>query len=143
MYIDLNHTTVLMGNHVVQGWAAESDACSLPDLETFAIDTGATGRAQFIRNGTNGGEVMFKLQATSPSTAFFMKQHQIALEGGTPTIWEGSVRDDLNNTTTRLEHGVLKQAPSGPTLGDGEVGTFEFVFHFQDVIPEYDDALFA
>ncbi len=136
--LSLRGATVIIGGHTVTGWADESDALSLPAIESAQITRGADGQLMAMSTGNQGGEVMVKLLATSVSARYFSQRFTEQVQGAR-FVWEGSIRY-ADNTVISLSRGVLKTAPSGITMGTGEVATQEFVFEFEQILMNRDIA---
>ena len=139
-FMSLEHLVVTIGGHTIEGWASESDALMLPDLELFNITRGARGQMLAVRNGVRGGEVTIKLMPNSPSSIYFIRQIANILNGSY-VLFQGTIEDANLNYTIALSNGVLATGAAGHTYGDGEVATREFTFDFEEIKPSYDQAL--
>lgn len=137
--LSIEHLIVTIGGHTIDGWANETDALMVPDLELFNITRGATGEMLAVRNGNKGGEVTIKLQPHSPSAIYFIRQIANILNGSY-VLFNGSIEDTLMGYTTSLRNGVLATGASGHTYGQGEVANREFTFNFERIVPDYDTA---
>lgn len=139
--VSITDTTCILNGHLIRGWSDDADALMLPDIEVANIIRGADGLMVASSTGDRGGEVTIKLLANSPSAAFLFGQAGLILRGAR-IIFNGSIRNARMGMSTRLDRGVMKTLPGGQTMGKGEAAAREFVFEFQEVLPNYDGAVF-
>ena len=132
----LEQTSVIINGHTFTGWSDDADALSLPDLELANVVRGADGKMVAVSTGNKGGPVIIKLLATSPSTKFMMNMVAAQMNGA-GVSWNGIIRDSINQIAVTLVKGTLTLAPSGPTIGKGEVKNAEFTIEFEKTIPVY------
>ena len=134
--ISIEHATVLINGHRVQGWAAEADALLLPEIDLANTTRGPDGLLLASSTGNRGGEVSFKLLANSESAAFFGRQ-VAEIRRGARIIFEGSYEDQTGYSIT-FERGVFMRAPFGRTLGNTTPATRVFVFDFESIVESWD-----
>ena len=137
--VSIEHTEAIFNGHRVQGWAPVADALMLPDITLAEESVGPDGLMVVSSTGEKGGPVVFKLQANSPSTAFFLQQMAVILRGAA-VEWSGTITNSMTGASTRCERGFLKVSPAGQTLGNGTPPPREFTLRFESTIPNYDGA---
>ena len=138
MRLSLEHTTLTLNGHEVQGWSEDSDALTGPDaLELATVRRGATGQMAAFPTGDKGGPITIKLLPDSPSTAFFMQQAEVLRRGGA-VRWEGSIQNPALGISAALLNGVMTTAPLWPAMGKGSVANHTFVFEFEQIVVNYD-----
>lgn len=141
--VSLRDTTVIMNDHTVVGWSSDNDALMMPsEVEISAVDQGADGKLVASHTGIVGGPVSFKLQANSPSTAFFAQQVAQQQRGAAVT-WDGTIVNARTGVTTSCQRGVLMTVPLGQTLGSGAAPARVFMIHFELIVSNYDAASFV
>ena len=133
----IEHTTVTINGHVCEGWADDGEAIAFPEIDLIEDSVGPDGLLVVSSTGERGGEMMFKFQANSVSVAFFGVQLTRALRGG-PVIFSGTIVNNQSGVTTRLEGGVMKNAPMGQSLGKGTPKQQEYTIRFQSILTNYD-----
>ena len=146
--ISLQHTTVVVNKHTVKGWSNDTDALMMPpDFEVNTVTRGADGNMVVSRTGPQGGEVRLKLMAGSASHKFFM-QLGSQIKGtinspGARVRFDGTVTDSNAGWSASLVDGALTRFPLAPSIGQGGPNAQEFVFEFEDIQPNFDNANFG
>lgn len=140
MNISLEHTTVTINGHRVQGWS--SGGIQLPQIQGASTDVGPDGKMVAASTGVKGGRVTISLMANSASAKYFMQQ-AAQLQRGARIEFEGSLQDTHNNFSTRFERGVMVDWPSGQSLSQQTPQSRDFSFDFETVISNYDSANFT
>jgi len=141
MLFDLETTSVQINGHNVTGFSDDGDALSLPTIELASVKRGADGVMVGASTGNKGGPVMLKLQPNSDTTKFLMGL-VATLQNNGRIVFDGIVNDIANGIVVRLERGILTEAPTGNTLGKGDIANMEFTFEFERVTPDYSGANF-
>ena len=136
-FISVEHASVVLNGHVVQGLSTDQDSIMMPDIEIARVERGATGTMYAASTGDKGGQFTLKLLPSSTSLRFFMGQFTLALRGAA-IIWNGQVNNAQIGITAQLHRGVLVRGPGGHTFGKGSASTMEFVWEFERIIPIYD-----
>ena len=72
-----------------------------------------------------------------------MRKLQTQLNGGAPPVFQGSIKDTINNVEIALSNGIITNAPPGPSMGMGDTGSIVFTIDFEKIIPNYDNATFG
>jgi len=132
----LEQVSVVLNGHTVTGWSDDTDALSLPNIDLANVVRGADGKMVSASTGDKGGPVVLKLLPNSPSVKFFMAAVAAQLNGAN-IVWQGIIRDSINQVNVALINGVLQNGPLGQTLGKGEAGNREFTIEFERIIPDY------
>lgn len=139
--ISLESFTLNLNGIEVDGWADDADAFTPPTVDSLAERVGADGKMVVVATGNKGGEVIVKLMPNSRAGKQIMNAYA-AQVAGVVLQWNGIGMDHRNNVVTSFIGGYLKRATTGPTMGKGAVGNFEFTFVFEKIIPDYSGALF-
>ncbi len=142
MLFDLEQTKVQINGHNVTGFSDDGDALSLPTIDIATVKRGADGIMTGASTGEKGGPVIFKLLPNSVSTKFFMNL-VASIQGGGRVTFDGIVNDEANGIVVKLERGLLTSAPTGPTIGKGDVANMEFTIEFERITPDYSGANFT
>ena len=136
-------TIVTLNGHVVEGWSDDADALMMPDsFELFTERVGPDATAYF-RTANRGGEVTLKLLPNSISAIYFVQQLTAILVDSARIRWDGSVRDVANGISATLVNGVMKQTPLGITGGAGDFANRNFMFFFDEIVPDYTNPSFT
>lgn len=135
------HLVIRVNGHTMQAPAAEERPFEFPsgqDLVTYqeAPDGSVYGMSMPLF----GGPMTFRLQPTSPSTKWFIRERGLrdaALRNGNPlTSYNGSYRDPAEGRVGTLRNGFLLQAPQMYEPGV----TYEAIIYFPLIIPNVDGA---
>ena len=137
MFVSLEHATVTLNGHVCQGWADDTEALVLPDIDLTNVTTGADGLLAASSTGMRGGEIELKFQPQSPSVQFFGTQLTHYLRGN-PIEFNGSIVNQTMGQAIQLSNGVFRRGPLGQSLGNGDPVAQVYVIHFQLILPNYD-----
>ena len=135
--VSLQHTVVRINGHTHEGWAAQSDALTLPDITVAATEVGPDGLMVASSTGMRGGEVVMKFLANSRTRAFYGQQMS-EIQRGAVKNFSGSIANSQTGETTRLDRGVLISAPSGTTLGNAVPPSRDVTIMFESVISNFD-----
>jgi hypothetical protein len=138
---DINLTIANISGITIQGWSDDTDALSLPEIESIIMKTGADGGQTGISNGVKGGEVIIKLRPDSPTVKPF-GVFALSQQNGVYILHQGYIRFPDIGVNTVLENGRLTKFPSGITLGKGDVGNQVFTFTFEKIKTDYSAANF-
>lgn len=140
--INIAAVDITLNGHVVEGLSDDADALSMPNIELFQTRRGARGEMVSFRTGNRGGEIMLKLLPSSRTHVFLQRQVARMNNPSDPARvnWEMEINDEFNGVHVHCRNGVLKTAPYGQTLGQGEAANREYTFEFQTIDPQYDQA---
>ena len=137
--VSILDTVVKINGHTVRGWAPAADALSFPNIKFKTSEVGPDGLKVSSSTGMRGGDVIFKLQANSPSVKWFMQQIGELL-GGATKVFKGTARNSKTGVTTSFERGELDDGPLGQTLGNAAPKQLEFTITFESIVSSYDGA---
>lgn len=147
-FVSLRTCTLIMnpsasgGGHLVQGWADEDEALTMPTTTLANVSRGADGKMQASSTGNDGGPVEIKLLATSPSTKYFATAVADA-KNGNPKTFDAHLNDRANGVQTVMSNGVLTDVMDGPSLGQGSASTITYTIEFERIISDYSGTSFT
>ena len=137
------HIECIINGHRITGLAEEDRPYEFAAGEDL-IETqvGADGGVYATSKPMFGGEFTIRLQPTSPSTQWFIRQKEAwkqSLINSTATvIYEGSYADPAQGRSARMEGGVLQKCPDINEPGQ----SFEVVLYFERIVVNVDGAIF-
>ena len=132
------HQTLIMNGERVTGLASDDPPVDLPQIALIEEDFGNDGTMYGMGTAMRGGDVVVKLQPSSPQVKSWMRKFA-EIQAGARILWNGVYGDSSLGYSTLLRGGFLKQARPGITPGQ----TAEFTFVFEECIPQFDNARFA
>lgn len=143
--IDIETVVVTLNDrHTIAGWSQDTDALMLPDsFEALGTKRGADGMMEVTRTGAKGGPVTVKLLVTSPSCTYLFTQAARQMTENLVIKWKMDIEDAVNGWEVHGVEGVLMTHPLGPTIGQGEAASREFVFDFERLTPDFSRADFT
>ena len=141
MVFNIDNLVLTLNGHVVQGgYSDDADAVMFEPIELVGDPRrGADGSMAYFSTGAKGTEFILKFLPNAPSIPFFQQQAAIVQRGGS-VLWDGSVRDTQRKVSIQLRRGVMRTYQPFPNYGAGAVSNHEYVFTFEEVIPDFDAA---
>ena len=141
MIFNIDNILLTLNGHVVQGgYSEDADAIMFEPIELVGEPRiGAGGDAVYFAAGNRGGNFTLKLLPNSPSIPYFQQQANIVRDRGS-VIWYGSIQDVARGIGAQLSNGALLSFMPFPSYGRGSASNFEYPFHFQEIIPDYEAA---
>ena len=136
--LSYNNIILTMNGERVVGLSEDDNPIELPDIELITDRFGRDGTLFVMGTSRQGGEVKVKLLPTSPTVKNWMIRHA-EIQKGARIIWRGTLEDTERNFSIEMFGGFLKMAPPGVVPGADP----EFVFVFEQLIPNFDNAQFA
>lgn len=127
-----------INGHRVTGYASDEPPFDPETVQWIEDEFGPDGTLYGRLTGRRGGSVMLKLQPTSPSTQFFLRD-VARIQNRERVFYEGSIGDPVLDFSVELKGGMMRS--SHPFSVPGK--TFEIEFVFEEIIPNYDNASFA
>lgn len=115
----------------ITGLADDSSAVSFPEIEKYQSKQGADGTRVIGSTGKKGGDVVFKLMASSPSIKFFNGLYNLTDLGGMVTL-EGVI-NYTNNTSVLLEGGWIMKGSSGVNSGNSTAENVSYTINFNRI----------
>ncbi|MYD94710.1 MAG: hypothetical protein F4Y02_13690 [Chloroflexi bacterium] len=139
MQFDINDVVLEMNGHTVEGgYSDDADAIMFEPIELAGeARVGADGSKAWFAKAEKAKGFTLKFLPSAPSIPFFQQQAGIVLNGGT-VLWNGSVRDTRHGYSAQLRNGVMRQFQPFPNYGAEAVGNYEYMFEFEEIIPDYD-----
>lgn len=134
---NINQTLILNNKRVV-GLADDDSPVKLPDVESAKAVYGQDGTMYTHTTGMQGGEVSVMLLPTSRTAKEWLRDYARQLAGAV-IVWRGSYGDNNLGYSTELLGGLMTKAPVGITPGS----ILTFMFQFEQLIPNYDNARFG
>lgn len=129
-----NNYEVEIGGIRVEGFTNDSDAFMPPqEIEGVTVVTGADGTHERFDTGERGGEVVVKLQASSPTVPKFLRQVERQKQGDNVN-WDMHARNLSSNFRTEGRDGVCTKWPGGEQVGGSAIGAMQFTFDYQEII---------
>ena len=133
----IRHIDFTINGHRIDGWADDDPPYEFPDIDTVEIKYGKDGSLYASDTGIQGGEVMLKLLPDSRSTKQILRWFA-ERQRGTALEFTGSFNDTERGYSVQMKGGFLKRCPAGTSINK----TFEPVFEFEQILPDYDAADF-
>lgn len=139
MEFNITDVVLELNGHVVEGgYSDDADAIMFEPIELVGdARVGADGSKAWFAKAEKAKGFTLKLLPSAPSIPFFQQQANIVMNGGS-VIWNGSVRDTRHGYSAELRHGVMKQFQPFPDYGAEAVSNYEYVFDFEQIIPDFD-----
>ena len=134
--VSITNTVVKINNVTIEGFAAQADALSMPDIEVITEEVGADGLLLVSSTGMRGGLVEFKMQVNSSGYEWFGQQFTEILQGAVKNF-EGSVSYTELGLTVRLNRGAMKMGASGISLGNAIPAARVFGIYFETVLGNF------
>lgn len=137
--------TILSHRHIkmtingirITGFADDDQPVSFPNIEMVDPKFGKDGSLYGTDTGMLGGEVTIKLLPAAPFVKqclnWMAERHKLVRR-----TFYGTYGDNQLNFQISMLGGMLKSCTSASTPGQ----TFEIVFVFEELIPDYDNAKF-
>ena len=123
-----------VGGVRVEGFSNDSDAFMPPsEIEGVTVVPGGDGTHERFDTGERGGEVVIKLQPSSPTVPKFhrmIRQQQL----GDRVNWDLHAENLVSGTRLEGRNGVCTKWPAGETVGGSVIGTQQFTFDYQELI---------
>ena len=135
--LSTRHCELVINGHKFTAYADEDSPVEFPDIEHLEHSFGKDGTLYLSDTGMQGGEVTVKLAPSSPSAKRVLRWHAEMIRG-MRLSFEGTYGDPGLSYDVTLRGGVLMKSP--PSVVPNK--TFECVFLFEQIIPNYDSAAF-
>ncbi len=134
---------LIINGHRHVGFADEDRPIEYPSGEDMAdLSYGPDGGQYGTSTVMFGGEVTIRLEPSSPSAQFWMKEKQMwkqaHIDGSAITTYQGSDNDPVFGVSARLVNGLLMRCPDMSEPGV----TFEVVLAFERIIGNPDAGKF-
>ena len=127
----LEHTIVTLNGHTIEGWASETAAIEWPNTEATTWTYSPDGKMMGVRSGMKGGPMIFRVQANSPTAAWFARKFQKYIHGdGEPERFEGSYENPNAGISGTFTNGYFTSGPAGQSIGT-EVAMQEYTLNFE------------
>lgn len=136
-YLTNRHSQLIMNGERVQGLSDDNPPIELPSISLVEAVFGNDGTMYARGTAIRGGEVTVHLLPTSTTAKDWLRRHA-EIQNGARIIWNGIYTDPELGYDTELRGGYLMTAPTGSVPG----ANLDFVFVFEEVIPNYDNAVF-
>lgn len=137
-HLSWRHIELILNGHRFQGWSDDDPPVEFPDIDLVNVVTGKDGAAYYSDTGMLGGEVTIKLLPTSESAKRCLRWLE-ERDSGARLEFEGTYGDSEIGFSAALRGGALRTCRPA-TVPDQN---FEVVFHFEEIIPDYDAAQFS
>lgn len=132
------HQVLILNGHRFTGLSDDDPPIDVPDIDLLEYKYGMDGTMHTKSTNVKGGEVPVKLLSSSLSAKFLLTQFSL-IQGGARILWSGSYGDADLGYSVQMLGGKLLRCP--PSVVPGK--TFEAVFVFEQLIPEYSAAQFV
>lgn len=132
------HIRLTIDGNTIGGLADDDQPVVFPSIEMVDPKFGKDGNLYGTETGMLGGEVTIKLLPASPSVKLFLnwmaERHK-----GHRRSFNAQYGDDQLDFAVQMYGGLFKSCTAASTPGQ----TFEAVFVFEEIIPEYNSAKFG
>ena len=132
------HINLILNGHRFTGYAEDDPPVEFPDMDLVETVTGRDGAMYANDTAMLGGDVTVKLLPTSESSKQVLRW-LAQRQRGERLEFEGEYGDTALGYDVVLRGGVMKTCAPATVPGK----TFEVVFAFEELIPNYDGARFA
>ena len=138
-HLNFRNQILTMNGARVSGLSDDDVPVDIPVIEVLTEVFGQDGTLYTRGNAKRGGPVTVKLLPISLHTKIWIRQFTEIMQDGAEIEYNGSWGNPEKGYTTLLRNGALKSAP--PAISPGV--NPEFMFVFEEIIPEFDDADFG
>ena len=135
-FYSLEHVIAVFAGHTVEGFG-DGDGITFPNIQGLNTTVDAHGNINATVAGEYGGDIMITLSPAAPSLPFFMRYVRRALRGR-HRVWPAEITF-MNGAHYVCRGGVMKEYPTGPTLGKNNTGNVNFSFQFRTIDPNWDN----
>lgn len=133
----IRHIDFVINDHRIEGWADDDPPYEFPVIEFLNKKYGHDGTLYVSDSGMQGGEVMLKLLPNSRSTKQILRWVAM-IQRGARLTFSGTLTDPELLYSVTMRGGFLFSSQAATSVNR----TFEPVFEFEQVLPDYDSAAF-